>query len=346
MTPFTRFCRGFTLIELLIVVAILSTVAMISFSVSDDDRAQLRYHDTRQRLQSIERAILGHLGPSESKALSGFVADNGNLPSDLLSLLSAGSLLPQAAQTPIFDPLPDGTTCANNGSHETALSDASALLIKGHRGNYLGGLAVNQKFRDGWGNEHPEIASDAKNFGWIVDTAVTQQLTLSSLGADNATGGSDYAADASSKILATDWRVPIAGWTIGVHNRSGSDLSATTYLAASLLVFVNNSSGGYWQQFSSNTTSVACLDGNGDGLVSGSSCGSSVTLSFPALPCAATGSIPQGRHLLVLVRRNAASGSSSADAPYFWSSSSSRPVAAQITAIAGMTLPETVLEIR
>ena len=70
---------GFTLIELLVVIAILSTVTLLAFDVSTDDRAQLRYNDTRVRLGQLERAILGRLGPVDAASVGGFVADNGEL---------------------------------------------------------------------------------------------------------------------------------------------------------------------------------------------------------------------------------------------------------------------------
>jgi type II secretory pathway pseudopilin PulG len=62
---------------LLVVIAILSMVTLLAFSVSTDDRAQLRYNDTRARLQALERAILGRFGPADPAAVGGFVADNG-----------------------------------------------------------------------------------------------------------------------------------------------------------------------------------------------------------------------------------------------------------------------------
>ncbi|MFT3960549.1 type II secretion system protein [Propionivibrio sp.] len=340
---------GFTLIELLVVIAILLTVTLLAFDVLTDDRAQLRYDDTRARLAALERAILGRLGPADPAAVGGFVADNGRLPENVAELLSAGSLKTQAAQTPLFDPQPDTSSCANNGG-ETTLTDPSALLVKGHRGSYLGGLAFNGRLRDGWGNENGDALLDAANFGWSFDnTSVSQQLLLTSLGADNAAGGDDYAADVASTIRPLDWQVPIGGWTVRVVNRSGADIAASGYLSASLLVFVNNSSGGYWRQFSSNTT-AGCLDGTGDGLVNGEPCPPGLDLVFPISQCGLSG-IPQGRHLLALVRRTTNAGTSSGDTVHTWtdttsSPSATRPVVAQITAVAGMALPAARLEIR
>ncbi|MDR0578329.1 MAG: type II secretion system protein GspG [Candidatus Accumulibacter sp.] len=364
-TPRTR---GFTLIELLVIVAILSTVTLLVFETSADDRSQARYNDTRARLQAIERAILGRLGPADAAALGGFAADNGRLPANIAELLSAGSgWQAQEALKPIFEPQP-GAKCENKGgASQVELDDASALLVKGHRGNYLGGLAFNGRFRDGWGNENGDGTQDGSNFGWLVTDGETvppplprHHLTIGSLGADNAPGGEGYAADVAAAILPGDWRVPIGGWTVRVVSRPGKDFPPnitpiSVNLSASLLVFVNGPGKGHWKQFSSNTINVTCLDGTGDGLVNGSPCAASVDLFFPATQCGES-SIPQGRHLLALVERINADGTASAgDKVRTWDDTSPpasptspvpRPVVTQITAVAGMALPEARLEIR
>lgn len=345
-------CAGFTLIELLVVVAILSAATLLALGTVDSDRAQQRYADTRNRLTLLERAILGRLGPADGNgtALGGFVADNGGLPTDIATLLNTGTLLAQAAVAPVFDPQPDTATCANNGGSLTTLTDSSAALVKGHRGNYLGGAAANGVFRDGWGNENSDSSADALNFGWAVTyDSSDESLTLGSLGADNVTGGEDFAADKASTLFATDWRVPINGFTVRVFNFSGADIAAKK-LSASLLVFVNDASGGTWRRYST-PTSTLCLDGTGDGLVDGSPCAQSMTLSFtagcyPSDPSSSHQRIPQGRHLLVLVSDNDGTPWSADDAVVFATSPTTRPIAAQVNAIAGIALPEARLEIR
>ena len=342
--------RGFTLIELLVVVAILSAAALLALGSVDTDRAQLRYGETRNRLALLERAVLGRLGPPDTTLLGGFVADNGALPTDVATLLDAGSFASQAVLAPVFDPQPDTATCANNGGGETTLSDAGAALVKGHRGNYLGGAAGNGVFRDGWGNENSDADADALNFGWAVAYNASQEsLTLASLGADNQSGGDDYAADQVTTLLATDWLLPIGGWTVRVFNYTGADIPARK-MHASLLVFANDASGGRWRRYSTAAATL-CLDGTGDGLVGGAPCAQSATLSFSA-GChpgdTSTGHhrIPHGRHLLVLVDDNDATPWTADDAVVFASSPATRPIAAQVNAIAGFALPEARLEMR
>ncbi|MFT3848566.1 MAG: prepilin-type N-terminal cleavage/methylation domain-containing protein [Propionivibrio sp.] len=348
MSPFPS--RGFTLIELLVVVAILSAAAMLALGSVDTDRAQQRYDETRNRLALLERAVLGRLGPPDAALLGGFVADNGVLPTDVATLLDAGTFAARTALSPVFDPQPDTATCANNGGGETTLSDASAALVKGHRGSYLGGAAANGVFRDGWGNENPDAGADALNFGWAVAYNDSQEsLTLASLGADNQAGGDDYAADQASTLRAADWLLPIAGWTVRVVNYTGADIAARK-MHASLLIYANDAGGGRWRRYSTAAATL-CLDGTGDGLVDGAPCAQSATLSFgagchPGDPHAGHQRIPQGRHLLVLVNDADATPWTADDAVVFASSPATRPIAAQVNAVAGFALPETRLELR
>ena len=356
-----RPARGFTLIELLVVVAVMSSVALLTFGVATEDRAQLRYNDTRTRLGQLERAILGRLGPVDAASVGGFVADNGDLPTSIAQLLAAdANWKTQAALAPIFDPKPDTKSCENNGDNgndEISLVDSSALLVKGHRGNYLGGAAFNGRFRDGWGNES-STGDDASNFGWIVKPdSGARSLTITSLGADNVANdpnASDFTADVARTISSGEWLVPIGGWSVGVANYSGVDIAAKKF-SASLLVFHNDgtTSRGHWRRYSTAVSSV-CLDGTGDGLVAGVPCPQSVTLSFtagcfPDDKAAGHDMIPQGRHLLVLVSDPDGVPWNNDDSVSFVLDGllPTRPISVtQITAIAGMALPAARLEIR
>ncbi|MDD5328496.1 MAG: prepilin-type N-terminal cleavage/methylation domain-containing protein [Sulfuricella sp.] len=321
--------RGFTLIELLVVVAVLSAAAMLAFGVTAEDRMQIRYDDTRNRMQSLYRALLGGLEPAAGTG--GYVADNGGLPAGASALLAAGSLAPRAAQTPLFDPDPDGT-CAGNGG-ETALPAAAALL-KGHRGNYLGGLAYNGSFRDGWGNIDADAALDALNFGWIWNTGVANALTLASLGADNAAGGSAMAADRALTVAPGDWRIPLAGLNVRIANRTGAPIPADSY-AVSLLAFRNNGTGGsYWLRHSSDANAAAIADGDSVALPFGGRC-------YPGGTAAMHGAVPQGRHVLVLTRKAGGWGGSEALHP-----SAADAVFTHIDLIGGLIPPLVELSIR
>lgn len=340
-----RLAHGFTLIELLVVVAVLSAVSLLAFNLSAEDRAQLRYDDTRLRLAQLRTAMLG--SSTASGGAGGFVADNGDLPADLATLLSRGSLAARGVVQPAFDPVP-GNNCASNGGEVVStpfVSSADLRLIKGHRGDYLGGLAINGRFRDGWGN----VASidDAANFGWVVGNT-SGTLGVVSLGADNTPGGSDFfAADLPLTVAPGDYEVPLQGWSVTVANLSGADINRS--LSLSLLVFKNDSTGGKWLRHSTPVASV-CLDASGgDGLCSGSPASSTHTLSFDAYCKGSDGTtgpstIPQGRHLILVTYHAGSTLWQGTDSPYW--DNGSKIAAARIDAMAGQPLPPMRLELR
>lgn len=334
--------RGFTLIELLVVVAVLSAASLLAFGVFSEDRTQIRYDDTRQRLQILRRAILGQNGPAAAgEASAGFVADNGALPTDLVTLLQPGSLSARAVRSPIFDPKPDDSSCANDGSaDDIALTDPAAQLVKGHGGDYLGGLAVNGRFRDGWGNV--ATTDDAGNFGWsTVFDGTAKTLAIASLGLDNANGGTDFAADVGLTVAANDWLLPIGGWTVTVRNTRGTDIPANK-LSLSLLVFLNNAGGGQWLRYA--TVSLPCLG-------SGSGCATSAAVAFtdgckPGENVGNKGRIPQGRHLLVLTDNGPDGLPWTSDDKVSGTALLPAVVSAQVDAVAGRNLPALALDIR
>lgn len=343
---------GFTLIELLVVVAVLSAASLMAFGVFTEDRIQIRHDETRTRLNLLRRSILGHFSPSTATNAGGFVADNGDLPNDVATLMQSGSLLQQSVQTPVFDAQPNALTCANNGSEYAnpfgTTPDVNALLVKGHRGDYLGGMAFNGYFRDGWGNVDPTASVDAVNSGWSLNNGAGT-LNITSLGADNATGGSDFAADIGLTINPADWLIPLQGWTVSVTNMAG-DINTPRYFSVSLLVFHNTTSGGEWRRYSTPIASTGCLDGNGNGTVDDDAnagtpeiaCPAKISFSFAANCKAGDGtsgisSIPQGRHLLVVTSHTGTALWDGSDSP-FWKPGSQAVM--RIDAIAGMLLPE------
>lgn len=337
---------GFTLIELLVVVAILSAASLLAFGVVAQDQTQIRFEDTRTRLQLLYRAVLGRQGPASADAAAGFVADNGALPTDLSTLTQPGSLDLRGPQSPVFDPRPDDSSCANNGSGELTLSTASAQLVKGHAGDYLGGMALNGRFRDGWGNV--AATNDALNSGWqTVFDGANKTLSVTSLGLDNAPGGSDYAADSGWTLAASDWLLPLAGWTVQVRNWRASDIPANR-LSVSLLVYANQAGGGVWRRYA--TTALPCIGANGS---SSGTCAGTVGASFidgcqPGVSANGIGRIPQGRHLLVLTDNGPDQTPWTADDVVTGGATlnGSTPIVAQIDAVAGRNLPAVVLEVR
>lgn len=191
--------QGFTLLELLMVVAILSAVAWMALGTVTNDMGQVRYEDTRNRLNAIRKAIIGDTSRTLNGGpqISGYVADIGELPSELNALI-------QKDYCPDHPEIDNSTDCATAGetwedSRPTYTYNSTYGIWAGWRGPYLNAAELTDypKFLDGWGNN-----DDSGNFGWtyIPDFPDSGELTVQSLGmdgvSDNDGGGTgDYEAD-------------------------------------------------------------------------------------------------------------------------------------------------------
>ncbi|MDR1853633.1 MAG: type II secretion system GspH family protein [Azoarcus sp.] len=285
--------KGFTLLELLVVVAILSAVALASFGLVSEDRAQVRIDDTRNRLAVLRRAVLGVESPAYGgeMRLSGFVADNGRLPGSVAELLVATGMETNAGiSVPVSSSI-DSVTCLQTGGDPVA----DVKLVKGHRGNYLAGVAQNGVFRDGWGNDW-NVSPEADDSG----------MTFISYGADDVLDDPDPLVkndipaenDQATKIAEADWRVALDGWQITLKNIGAPSASpAQTHyddtLGVVLQVYENVGSGGQWRQFRNTSSTCVAVPGEGESctLTFGSKCASGAAYDAK---------VPAGRHLLVL----------------------------------------------
>ena len=325
---------GFTLLELLVVVAILSAIAMASFGLTASDRvATARIEDTNARLSHLRRATLGLETPSWDGAvrLSGYVADNGTLPGSVAALVSKpDSFSEQKGLQPEFYTDLDSACLPAGGTPYPT----NVTLVKGHRGNYLSGLAHNGEFRDGWGNVS-QTGDDADNFGWLLKFSSAPddtQLTFTSLGINNDLNNEIDEAERNRKITIApnDWQVDLNGWQVKLKNPTG--IPGDFYVA--LLVFENTNTGGQWRQFRSRTCSD---DGDWD---SEGNC----TLNFAEEVTCRSGfkreaHVPLGRHLLLLVKED--------NTPRYPGGDDSKPViSARPAFYPGTVLPDLVLEVR
>lgn len=340
----TRRCaeRGFTFLEMLVVVSILAGIAMLAYATASEADDQRRYEDTQQRLLAIRRAALGVTEPAYDGQvrLSGFVADNGLLPTtiedlatgDMLDgvdddLLAAGGLL--QLRSPRFDPQPDSATCINDGGEVAPAWGDGEKLFKGWRGSYLPMPPGVDRFRDAWGNNSPS-GDDATNHGWGVTTS---PLQVTSWGLNNAAGGTGYDADQS---LAIDGEANLDGWTVAVRNNTGAGINN---LRVSLLAYRNDgSANGQWKRVTSSRI---------DSLAAGAT----DTVSFNAYCNDGTSGgdsrAPQGRHLLVLVQDSDGTAHNGAsEAVFDRDSTIANTQAYQAVFIAGVDRPSVTLEIR
>lgn len=314
------FSSGFTLAELLVVVAVLSATALAAFGLVSEDRAQARIDDTRNRLTILRRAILGPEAPvyGGEMRLAGYVADNGRLPENLGELLSgAGHSLLAGLK-----PREPGSAIDGECLQADAGDDLDGgSVLKGHRGNYLAGVAHKGAFRDGWGNVAVADAPDA-NFGWLLSpVAVGKGIEIRSLGADNtqdeaASPNSAPEADQTTQIDEADWLVPLGGWTVTLKNVGDEAVNAADEYGSShfgqlgfvLLVFENVGENGRWREYRSNWNSC---DSSGTGtsdLVPGDTCAFMFVEDADKKIACGSGRIdakvPLGRHVLALTVNN------------------------------------------
>ena len=330
--------QGLTLLELLLVVTILSAMAYTTLAVVDNDSNQVRFEDTRNRLEMIRAAVLGSRHPTawHDGYQGGYVTDNGILPINIAALVDSPANYDLfGVVSPQFDPIPDAGG-VNNGpaagiGQEITLNDPLQTLLKGHRGFYVAG-SRNNRYRDGWGTDRtvggaaaidcptdPGAAGgnegtdvDAVNHGWCV-THSADGLYVDSYGLDAQAGaltGDVYEQDMAmaEPVLANDWLITVlAGSTVSVVNQSGSDIDLGPLLPngigptlrVSLLTYFNDADQINEYNWR-RVTSSPVLDRCLDGDGDGL-CNGAAAPQTTTVFFTANFNVPQGEHLLVLV---------------------------------------------
>lgn len=325
--------QGFTLIEMLVVVALLAATAAAALLITGQRDQQNRRETTERLMDDIVRAAIGETAPvwSGEARLSGFVVDNGRLPTSLYELTASDVLVDATecasggtttvgkfhchkARAAVFDPTPNTSdgSIEPAGGDEVLVSGAGATLLKGLR-RHLDTDNSGFVLRDGWGNRSVNGVDDAANFGWGLATPTTaaEPWLLTSLGANNALDTTapdpdqELVADITHSVRPEDWSVDIQGWTVRLTNGTGGALTAGTSIGVSLLVWENRASGGTWRRFTTELRD------------SGLAAGESVDLTFPpgGYPGGSYAStrVPIGEHLLVGVRSPLGSTAHDAD---------------------------------
>lgn len=312
--PWHQADAGFTLLEMLLVIVLMGSAAAMSFALLGNHQNQTRYDDTLRRLESMRVAIVGDTGATwgGERRLSGFVAENGRLPSYIREVTSAdladateciaGGLVDISKldcyklRSPIFDPAPDATGLSN-GTDGINLTASNEKLLKGQR-SLLATRTGSTKYRDAWGNVG--TTDDADNFGWVVQlpTSVAEPFKMLSMAANNAvdviplSNDQEYVNDIGRNILVGDWSQELAGWAVRVSNNTAISQPASGFLAVSLLVYENALGGGKWRRYTSNFAANIAP-------------GDSADLTFPVggYPLGTmTTQISEGEHLLVVVQ--------------------------------------------
>lgn len=233
--------RGFTLLELLMVVAIMSAVAWMSLGLVNNNTDQVRFEDTRNRLQAIRRGIIGDISRTLNgrPEIRGYVADMGELPDDLNALIAREYCRNDPAK-------PTSTGCTDWVSQPAYSYNATYGLWSGWNGPYLPAaeLVGYARFQDGWGNN-----DGTSNFGWnFPPVSSTGDLTVQSRGRDGEPEGSgeyeaDYPPDNQPIIRGGEYRVLVtdSGGNGGLRVDFGSppDSNPDKTLCMALVFSVN-----------------------------------------------------------------------------------------------------------
>ncbi|QPK61490.1 prepilin-type N-terminal cleavage/methylation domain-containing protein [Methylomonas sp. LL1] len=229
--PTPVFCQGFSLVELTVVLLLITLIASVAVRETSELGFQVRYEQTKERLEMIKQAILGN--PRQivngQQAISGFVADMGRLPNSLRELLQrsgdcsddAGDVS-QAACLGL--PTPGSWTASAWNNDPVSQLDDDTGMHYGWNGPYLSvanNPADDDAFSDGWGS-----ASNDGNYGWRFESGLNQdklgnanpaddqsdpdgfvRLVVQSLGRDqiaNALPTNDYIDDYPPNRFADD----------------------------------------------------------------------------------------------------------------------------------------------
>ena len=234
---------GFSLIELVTVLLIITVLSTIAIRSTVDIGYSARYEQTRDRLESIRKAIVGNTKRSINGQpdISGFVADMGRLPDNIRELIQRYD-----CTTPLGASPANCTTPASPDWLDSigTLVNTTSSLRYGWNGPYLNtsdNPNNSDAYTDGWGRESQGYCSDPiiteqtlcvdsdiwiveasdYNYGWYFDSITDfPDVIFFSYGKDQIYGGTppDYDAEypVSKPIIGGDWQIDIGSGGISV----------------------------------------------------------------------------------------------------------------------------------
>lgn len=187
---------GQSLIELLMVIALLSILAVVSTNIISDTLNESRFVETKLKLLTIRKALVGDPTLTEAGVRSnfGYQGDIGGIPSAVQGLAALWS---------------------NPGLPPYAM-DSSSRIGLGWNGPYLDNTSAGIDYTvDGWGN--PFVYNPGANPPTVV-----------SLGANGVAGGTGYDQDITMELPANVTTATVYG--VIVKNQAPWNDTAEIYL--------------------------------------------------------------------------------------------------------------------
>ena len=183
---------GYTLLEILAVVAIIATSAAVMAPVFSDKGEQTRLETTLQSMAEIKKAILGTSSDRVrgDVKFAGYVQDMGELPKFI-----DGQLRCLWTNDPKRTPEDENDDLIPIKRYWYKRLE---FVRVGWRGPYLKPPSTG-RLLDGWGNP-------------FVFENVSENLAITSLGADNKKGGRGFEQDVILTIRKTDYSGSVSGY--------------------------------------------------------------------------------------------------------------------------------------
>ena len=299
----TLFHNGFTLLELVLVLFILAILTTTSLSFIESEDGQFRFQQSFTRFNAIEQAMLTEKASRGSNFLSGFIIDNGALPSgntDLSALTDSDTTWSEVSSEEWEGYAYLRPYYYDVSNSERQLPDQDIYKLgKGFRGPYIkNDLDSDNELKDGWAFDFNITTSTSTIYAYTFDAS--SPITLPPFGVN--------VTDITRTINENDWSILPSSLNVTVNNNddgTGSgDISDENFRLA-VIVFSNNPNNNslttddddLWDTFYFDLT----LSNNS------SSNSSSETWTLDPNDPALT-RIPAGEHLVLLLDRDATAG--------------------------------------
>jgi len=232
---------GFTLLEMVLVLLIMGMVASLSVVFIDNEENQLRYEETIQKLETMHKATVIVKDYKEDFLLSGFVVDNGVLPSDANEFVGipVGWIEYGETYQDLTDPLnsvtksrvppyfrlterdlTDNTLWPDGGYSRLPDSPNTPLhLRKGYLANYISlGVDSQGNYKDAWGDEFPIIEN-------VLDLAIDTSVKTIELADFIGDVNDDGISDMNKNVPINNWSIALTDISFEVTNNSQNEVS-------------------------------------------------------------------------------------------------------------------------